>query len=138
MLGLFDRNVGLTTKCAVVKVSENVVKEEPQLQTRVDMTNTKNKPHVKCVTKNSRRLICLTNQLEILHRAACKVFSECLSFTPIPLVLVETQLPRLKAALKHHELSCFGRAPRLLQESLNFRAITSKSVISRLKKKPYW
>ena len=75
LLGLFDCNVGLTTKCAIVKVSENVVEEEPLSQTRVDMTNTKNKTLVECVNKNSRRLIFLTNQLEILHRAVSKVFS---------------------------------------------------------------
>ena len=41
LLGLFDRNVGLTTKCAMVKVSENVVKNEPLTQIRVDMINAK-------------------------------------------------------------------------------------------------
>ena len=35
-LGLFDRNVGLTTKSAMVKVSENVEEDEPLFQTRVD------------------------------------------------------------------------------------------------------
>ena len=70
LLGLFDRNVGLTTKCAMVKVSANVVKDEPLYQTRVDTTNTKYKTLVECVHKNSRRLIRLTNQLKILHRAA--------------------------------------------------------------------
>ena len=43
LAGLFDRNVDLTTKCAMVKVLENVVQEEPLSQTRVDVTNTKNK-----------------------------------------------------------------------------------------------
>ena len=75
LLGLFDRNVGLTTKGAMVKVSENVVEDEPLSQNRVDMTNTKNKTLCKCVYKNSRTLICLTNQPEILHRAASKIFS---------------------------------------------------------------
>ena len=51
LLGLFDRNVGLTRKCAKVKVSENVAEEEPPSQTRVDMTNTKNKTLVECVNK---------------------------------------------------------------------------------------
>ena len=75
LLGLFDCLVGLTTKCAMVKVSENVVEEEPLQETRVDMTNTKNKTLVECVNKNGRSLICLTNHLEILHRAASKIFS---------------------------------------------------------------
>ena len=57
------------------EVLENVVEEEPLSQIGVDMTNTKNKTFVECVNKNRRRLICLTNQLEILHRAASKVFS---------------------------------------------------------------
>ena len=43
MHGLFDRDVGLTPKCAMMKVSENVLEEELLSQTRVDMTNTKNK-----------------------------------------------------------------------------------------------
>ena len=42
LLDGFDRNVGLTTICAMVKASENVEKDEPQSQTRVDVTNTKN------------------------------------------------------------------------------------------------
>ena len=73
--GLFDRDVGLTAKCAMMKVSENVLEEELLSQTRVDMTNTKNKTLVERVKKNSRRLICVTNQLGILHRAVSKVFS---------------------------------------------------------------
>ena len=89
-LGLFDHNAGLTTKFAMVKVSENV-KEE----TLVDMTN---KKHVLSV---SLKLKCPTNQIEILHRAASKVFTGCLSSTPIPLLLIETQLPQLKITLKH-------------------------------------
>ena len=70
MLGLFDRSVGLTAKFATMKVSENVEEDESLSQTRVDMTNTKNKTRVERVTKNSRRLICLTNQLEIFQ--SCK------------------------------------------------------------------
>ena len=45
---------------------------------------------------------------------------------------------RLKIALKHQALSCFGHTLRLLQESLNFSVIGSISVIDRLKKKPSW
>ena len=93
-LGLFDRNVGLTTKFAMVKVSENVKEGEPLSQTLVDMTNTKDKMRVECVTKHSRRLKCLTNQLEILQIAESKVFSGCLSSTPISLLLIENQLPQ--------------------------------------------
>ena len=55
-------------------------------------------------------------QLEILYKAACKVFSGCLSSTPIPLLLIETHLPLLKITLKHQAFSCFGRALHLLQE----------------------
>ena len=91
----------------MVKVSENVVEEEPLSQTRVDMTNTKNKALVECANKNSRRLICLTNQLQILHRAANKVFSWCLSSTPIPLLLIDTQLPLLKITLNLFEYQFF-------------------------------
>ena len=41
LLGLFDRSVGLTTKCAMVEVSENVEEDEPLSQARVNMTKTK-------------------------------------------------------------------------------------------------
>ena len=41
LLGLFDRNVGLTTNFAMVKVLENVKEDKPLSQTRLDMTNTK-------------------------------------------------------------------------------------------------
>ena len=57
LFGLLDFKVGLNTKCAMVKVSENVVEDEPLSQTRVDTTNTKNKTLVECAHKNSRRLI---------------------------------------------------------------------------------
>ena len=83
LLGLFDRNVGLTTKCTMVKVSENVEENIPLSQARVDMTNTKNQTLVESVTKNSRRLLCLTDQLKIRHRAPSNTFSGCLSSTHV-------------------------------------------------------
>ena len=43
LLGRFDRNVGLTTKRAMVKVSVNILENEPLTQTRVNITNKKNK-----------------------------------------------------------------------------------------------
>ena len=138
LLGLVDRNVALNTKCVMVKVSENAEEDKPLSQTRVDMTNTKNKTLVECVTKNSRRVICLTNQLQILYRAASKVFSGYHSSKPMPLFFIETQLPWLKIILKHQALSCFGRALRLLPESLSLNALGSKLEISRLKKKLSW
>ena len=51
LLGLFNRNEGLTTKCAMVKVSENVEEDEPLSQTRVNMTNTKTKHVLKVSPK---------------------------------------------------------------------------------------
>ena len=41
LFGLFDRNVGLTTNFAMVKVLQNVEEDEPLSQTRLDMTSTK-------------------------------------------------------------------------------------------------
>ena len=107
LLRLFDRNVGLTTKIPWWKFQKNVVEEEPSSQTRVNMTNTKNKALVECANKNSTRLICLTNQLEILHRAASKVFNWWLFSTPIPLLLIDTQLPLEKITLKFFEYQFF-------------------------------
>ena len=85
--GLFDRSAGLTTQCAFMKVSENVEEDEALSQIRLDVTNTKIKTIVECATKN-RRLICLTNQLKILLRAASKVLSGCRFSTSIPLLLI--------------------------------------------------
>ena len=108
LLGLFDGSVGLTTKCAMMKVLENVKEDETLSQTRLGLTNTKIKTIYECVTKNRRRLIRLTNQLKILVRAASKVLSRCLSSTPITLLLIKTQLPLLKITVKHQALSYFG------------------------------
>ena len=94
LVGPCDCNVGLNTKCTLVKVSENVEEDEPLSQTLVEIFKTKkNKTIVECVTKNSKWLICLTNQLQILHGTASKVCSGCLFFTPILLLLFEIQLP---------------------------------------------
>ena len=83
--------------------------------------------------------ICLTKQLTIFHRASSKVFIGCLSSIPIPLLLIETQLPLLKTNLKPKKaLSCFRQILRLLQESFKLSALSLRSVISRLKKKPCW
>ena len=47
LLGPFDRNVVLTTKGVLMKVSENVEEDETLSQTRLDVTNTKIKTIVK-------------------------------------------------------------------------------------------
>ena len=83
LLGLFYRSVGLTSKCALMKVSENVEEDYTLSRTRLDVTNSKIKTIVECVTKNRRRLMYLTDQLKILHRAACKVLRGCFSSTSI-------------------------------------------------------
>ena len=49
LLSLFDHNVGLTIKFAMVIVSDNVEENEPLSQTRVDMTKAKTK-HVLSVS----------------------------------------------------------------------------------------
>ena len=54
LLGLFDLSVGLVTKCALIKVSKNVEEDETLSQTRLDVTNTKSKTMVECVTKNRK------------------------------------------------------------------------------------
>ena len=46
LLGVCDRNVGLNTKFAMLKVSENVEEDELLSQTREDMTNTKKTKHL--------------------------------------------------------------------------------------------
>ena len=61
-----------------------------------------------------------TNHLEVLHRAACRVITGCLSSTPSSLLLLEAQLPPLKLTLEHQALSSFERALRLPQTSPAF------------------
>ena len=61
LVGLCDHNLSLNTKCAMVKVIENVKEDEQRSQALVDMTNTKKKHALNVSPKNSRRLICLTN-----------------------------------------------------------------------------
>lgn len=57
LLSLFDSDVSLVTKRAMVKASEDIEgEEEPSPRARVDMTNIKDKTLVDFVTKNSRRL----------------------------------------------------------------------------------
>ena len=51
-----------------------------------------------------------TNHLEVLHRAACRVITGCLSSTPSSLLLLEAQLPSLKLTLEHQTLYSFERA----------------------------
>ena len=120
LLGLFDRSLSLTTKFILMEISENIEEDETLSQIRLDVTNTKIKTIAKCVIKNRRRLICLTNQLKILLRGANKVLSGCLSSTPIPLLRIKTQLLLLllKITLKHQALSCFERALWLLHNHL--------------------
>ena len=60
-----------------------------------------------------------TNYLEVLHRAASRVITGCLSSTPSSLLLLEAQLAPLKLTLEHQALSSFERdlclPPRLHQ-----------------------
>ena len=52
LLSLFDHNIGLTTKCAKLKVSENVEKDVP-LQNLSGYDQHTKKTLVECVTINS-------------------------------------------------------------------------------------
>ena len=79
---------------------KNVVEEEPLSQTQVDMAYTKNnKILVKCVNKNSKRLICLTNQLKILPELEARSLVDA----SLPPYLTETQLPQSKITLNCFE-----------------------------------
>ena len=79
-----------------------------------------------------------TNQLEVLHRAACRVVTGCLSSTPSSLLLLEAQLPPLKLALKHRALSSFERSLRLPPDFSSLCALATRNEPCRLKKKPSW
>ena len=79
-----------------------------------------------------------TNHLEVLHRAACRVITGCLSSTPSSLLLLEAQLPPLKLILEHQTLYSFERALRLPPDFSSLYALGIKNVPRRLKKKPSW
>ena len=79
-----------------------------------------------------------TNHLEVLHRAACRVITGCLSSTPSSLLLLEAQLHPLKLTLEHQTLYSFKRALRLPPDFSSLYALAIKNVPCRLKKKPSW
>ena len=79
-----------------------------------------------------------TNHLEVLHRAACRVITGCLSSTPSSLLLLRARLPPLGLALEHRTLCSFGRALRLPPDFSSLCALAIRSVPCRLKKKPSW
>ena len=67
-----------------------------------------------------------TNHLEVLHRAACRVITGCLSSTPSSLLLLEAQLPPLKLTLEHQTLYSFERALRLPPDFSSLYALAIK------------
>ena len=79
-----------------------------------------------------------TNHLEVLHRAACRVITGCLSSTTSSLLLLEAQLPPLKLTLEHQALSSCERALRLLPDFSSLYALAARNVPCRLNKKPSW
>ena len=79
-----------------------------------------------------------TNHVEVLHKAACRVITGCLSSTPSSLLHLEAQLPPLKLTLEHQTLYSFERALRLPQDFSSLYALAIRSVPCRLKKKPTW
>ena len=62
-----------------------------------------------------------TNHLQVLHRAACRVITGCLSCTPSFLLLLEAKLPPLKLTLEHQAFSSFERALRLPPDFSSFK-----------------
>ena len=78
------------------------------------------------------------NHLEVLHRAACKVITGCLSSTPSSLLLLDAQLPPLKLTLEHLALSSFEHALRLPPDFSSLYALATRNVPCRLKNKPSW
>ena len=78
------------------------------------------------------------NHLEVLHRAACRVMTGCLSSTPSSLLLLEAQLPPLKQTLEHQALSSLEHALSLPPDFSSLYALATRNVPCRLKKKPSW
>ena len=79
-----------------------------------------------------------TSHLEVLHTAAYRVITGCLSSTPSSLLLLEAQLPPLKLTLEHQTLYSFERALRLPPDFSSLYALAIRNVPCRLKKKPSW
>ena len=77
-----------------------------------------------------------TNHLEVLHRAACRVITGCLSSTPSSLLLLDAQLPPLKLTLEHQTLYSFERALRLPPDFSSLYALAIRSVPCRQRRNP--
>ena len=78
-----------------------------------------------------------TNHLEVLHKAACRVITGCLSSTLFSLLLLQAQLHPLKPTLEHQALSSFERALRLPQTSPAFMPWQQETSLST-KEETFW
>ena len=68
-----------------------------------------------------------------MHRSSCRVFTGCLSSTPIPLLHIEALLPPLRVTLTHQSLSFFERALRL-PPTFPIASLANSNPRTRLKK----
>ena len=71
--------------------------------------------------------------VERMHRSSCRVITDCLSSTPIPLLHIEALLPPLRVTLTHQSLSFFERALRL-PPTFPIASLANSNPRTRLKK----
>ena len=71
-------------------------------------------------------------KLERLHQAASRTITGCLSFSPIPLLLIEASLPPLQVILTHFTLSSHKRTLRLPISSFPISGLARLGVKPRL------
>ena len=68
-----------------------------------------------------------------MHRSSCRVITDCLSSTPIPLLHIEALLPPLRVTLTHQSLSFFERVLRL-PSTFPIVSLANSNPRTRLKK----
>ena len=76
--------------------------------------------------------------MEVLHRAACRVITGCLSSTPPPYSFLRPNSLLYELTLEHQALSSFERALRLPRDISSPNALATRNVPCRLKNKPSW
>ena len=81
-----------------------------------------------CLVLDGSRFLCntATNHLEVLHRAACRVITGCLSSTPLT-TPSRGPTPSSKLTLEHQTLYSFERALRLPPDFSSLYALAIKT-----------
>jgi len=80
----------------------------------------------------------LKKDLEVYHRSACRVISGCLASTSAQKLLLESLTHPLEITLYNQALVFCERALRFPADNFPLQQLASRSVLSRIKKRPFW